>query len=65
MQYQNLEDLISHSSSSRRFFLSLPVPVQRKLHERHSGYIHNALELHARVDALNRQQYLETLGGWR
>lgn len=34
MQYENLKLLISSSSSSRRFFLSLPVDVQLSLHDK-------------------------------
>ncbi len=51
MRYENLNQLIRESSSSRRYFLSLPVSMQLKLHE-HNDYIHTADELHRRTDAI-------------
>lgn len=51
MKYENLNQLIRESSSSRRYFLSLPVSMQFKLHE-HNDYIHTADELHRRTDAI-------------
>lgn len=51
MRYENLNQLIRESSSSRRYFLSLPVSMQVKLHE-HNDYIHTADELHRRKDAI-------------
>lgn len=66
MQYDNLNHLVRESSSSRRYFLSLPVSMQIELC-RHSDYIHTAAELHRHVDAVKayncqvqlseRQQY--------
>lgn len=51
MRYENLNQLVRESSSSRRYFLSLPVSMQLKLHE-HNDYIHTADELHRRTDAI-------------
>lgn len=51
MRYENLNHLVRESSSSRRYFLSLPVETQIELHE-HNAYIHTAAELHRRVNAL-------------
>ncbi len=51
MLYNSLNELVSHSRSSRRYFLSLPVSMQLALHE-HNLYIHSAADLHARVDAI-------------
>ena len=51
LRYENLNQLIRESSSSRRYFLSLPVSMQLKLHE-HNDYIHTADELHRRTDAI-------------
>lgn len=51
MRHENLNQLIRESSSSRRYFLSLPVSMQLKLHE-HNDYIHTADELHRRTDAI-------------
>ena len=49
MKYNNLHDLITGSSSSRRYFLTLPVDMQLKLH-RDSDNIHTAEELHRLAD---------------
>ena len=46
MKYLNLHELIQNSSSSRRYFLSLPVETQIDLHKLNS-FIHTAQELHA------------------
>ena len=53
MQYANLHELIMHSSSTRRYFLSLPVSVQMQLHEQ-GGYIRSAESLCLRVCALEK-----------
>ncbi|MBS5736614.1 MAG: hypothetical protein KHW62_01165 [Clostridiales bacterium] len=44
MRYDNLNELIRESSSSRKFFLSLPVNTQISLHE-YNDYIRTAEEL--------------------
>ena len=49
----NLHELIMHSSSTRRYFLSLPVSVQMQLHEQ-GGYIRSAESLRLRVCALEK-----------
>lgn len=54
LYYATLHDLIQHSSSSRSYFLSLPVNVQLKLHDEFDEYIHSAQELHSLVDALDQ-----------
>lgn len=51
MRYENLNHLVSESSSIRRYFLSLPVETQTELHEL-NNYIHTAAELHRLVSAL-------------
>lgn len=51
MRYKNLNHLVRESSSTRRYFLSLPAETQIELHE-HNDYIHTAAELHRRVSAL-------------
>lgn len=56
MKYDNLHDLISHSNSSKKYFLSLPVSMQVALHE-HNDYIHTAAELHARADAIEKYNH--------
>lgn len=58
MKYTDLHDLISHSASSRRYFLSLPVSLQLALH-RHNAYIHTAAELHLRADMLQKGRVSE------
>lgn len=51
MRYINLNELIKNSSSTRKYFLSLPVDMQLSLHE-HNDYIHTALELRNHVSAI-------------
>ena len=51
LRYENLNHLVRESSSSRRYFLSLPVEMQIKLHE-HNNNIHTSAELHCLVDDL-------------
>lgn len=51
LRYKNLNQLVHESSSSRRYFLSLPVDTQIKLHE-YNDYIHTAAELHRHTDAI-------------
>lgn len=55
MKYENLNQLIRKSSSSRRYFLSLPVSMQLKLHE-NNDYIHTADELHRCTDAILKHE---------
>ena len=44
MSYENLRQLLQNSSSSRRYFLSLPVELQMTLHKQ-GAYIHRADDL--------------------
>ena len=37
--YKNLENLLAGSSSARRYFLSLPVSLQLRLHENSSAIL--------------------------
>ena len=52
MKADDLHDLIRRSSSTRRYFLSLPVGMQMDLHEK-NAHIRTAEELHRFVDYLN------------
>ncbi|MDU4087270.1 MAG: hypothetical protein E7H80_08480 [Thomasclavelia ramosa] len=45
IKYQNLHELIQRSSSSREYFLSLPVDTQLRLHVL-NDYIHSLHQLH-------------------
>lgn len=63
MQYANLHDLIFRSSSSRRYFLSLPVEMQMSLHE-HNDCIHTAAQLHERAGALERYHHALAISGF-
>ncbi len=49
LQYKNLNELICKSSSSRKYFLSLPVSIQIELHK-YNEYIHSANQLHIKAD---------------
>lgn len=53
MQYKNLQELLFHSTSSRQYFLSLPVPVQQALHDR-DPFIHSAADLHVHAQAVEQ-----------
>lgn len=52
MKYADLHELLIHSSSTRRYFLSQPVQMQIALHNR-GNYIHSAHELRMHIDAVN------------
>ena len=56
MRYDSLHDLINSSSSSRKFFLSLPVKMQICLHE-HNDYIHTADELHRKAEIIEKYEH--------
>lgn len=56
MRYNNLHDMINSSSSTRRYFLSLPVEMQISLHK-HNDYIHTAEELHRKVSVIENFEY--------
>ncbi len=56
LQYTNLHDLILGSSSTRRYFLSLPTDMQMQLHE-YNDLIHSAAELHAQVGLIDRYRH--------
>lgn len=49
MLYNSLHHLISRSSSSREFFLSLPVEVQMVLHK-DNFFIHTQLDLRRKAE---------------
>ena len=50
MRYDNLHQLIQGSSSTRRYFLSLPADMQCRLHAQ-GEHIHFAQQLHDSVRA--------------
>ena len=56
MQYQDLHELVDRSSSSRRYFLSLPVSTQLSISE-FGEWIRSAAELHAHVERLERYEH--------
>lgn len=51
MKYKDLHDLILHSSTNRKYFLSLPVSLQLVLHKYNSS-IHTAAELHLKANII-------------
>lgn len=53
MRYSNLHDLINSSQSSRKYFLSLPVETQMRLHS-NGELVHSAFELHSLVGTLEK-----------
>ena len=59
-KYNNLEDLIGNSNSSRSFFSSLPTDIQAQLHSRNSD-IHTAHELRQTAVLLqNHAEFMES-----
>lgn len=56
--YKNLENLLAGSSSARRYFLSLPVSLQLRLHE-NSSTIQTAASLRRIAPILEHQSLLE------
>lgn len=63
MKYDNLSHLVNNSSSSRKYFLSLPAETQIELHK-YNDFIHNAAELHRLADSLEKYHRQVQLGGW-
>ncbi|WP_164997133.1 hypothetical protein [Clostridium minihomine] len=55
MKAENLQDLIRRSSSTRKYFMSLPVPAQLELH-RYNEHVKTADQLHRYAD------YFQTTG---
>lgn len=55
MKYADLQDLINHSSSTRQYFLTLPVPLQLVLHK-YGSYIHTAADVHFYADSLQKNE---------
>lgn len=51
MKYENLQDLLSHSTTTRQYFLTLPVSLQLVLHK-YNSYIHTAADLHLKADMI-------------
>lgn len=56
MQYEDLHNLLKSSSSTRKYFLSLPVETQLSLHN-HNDYIHTAEELHRKISMIENYDY--------
>lgn len=63
MAYENLRGLIAGSSSTRAYFLSLPVELQLALHEQ-DAVIRTAAELRRRAAALeDYRRHVRLSGG--
>ena len=56
MHYKSLHDLINLSSSTRIYFLSLPVEMQMQLHQ-YNDIIHSAHDLHKLVDIIPKYNH--------
>ena len=61
MPYNNLQELINHNSSTRAYFLSLPVDMQIRLHE-YGDYINSAQSLRNAVSAISDIKHIEDSG---
>lgn len=55
--YHNLSALLMGSTSTRAYFVSLPVWLQIQLHENHN-YICTAAQLHYVADILRKQKHI-------
>jgi hypothetical protein len=53
MLYKDLNELVYHSSSSRRYFFSLPVSMQLSLSE-YGNIIRSAAELRAHAERMEK-----------
>ena len=63
MYYQNLNELILKSSSSKQYFYSLPSKTQEQLREQ-TRYIHTLAQLHQQAESallLQRQREIRNL----
>lgn len=61
MRYANLHQLLAGSSSTRQYFLALPVATQLALHQ-HNEHIHTAAQLRRHQQAVEDYQRLDALG---
>ena len=61
MHYANLHQLLQGSSSTRQYFLSLPLATQLALHQ-HNEHIHTAVQLRRHQQAVEDSQHLKALG---
>ncbi|MBQ8552424.1 MAG: hypothetical protein IJ428_07030 [Clostridia bacterium] len=61
MLYANLRELVRRSSSSRRFFFGLPVPLQLKLSE-YDEHIRSAADLHRYAEAVEKHEHAVEIG---
>lgn len=62
MKYLNLHELLTHSSSTRRYYLLQKVEMQIALHKR-GDYIHSSHELRMHIDAVNAYNRISALSG--
>jgi len=53
LRYDNLHELISSSSGTRKYFLSLPFKIQTQLYE-HNNYIHSSADLRLRLTQIEK-----------
>lgn len=64
LKYENLDQLIRGSSSSRRYFMSLPVEMQLALHQ-HGDSICTAEQLHRLANAIPKHRRQVEISGFR
>lgn len=64
MGYQNLNELIRNSKTSRDYFYHLPVEIQIQLHQLQDS-IHTAADLHATVDQVKHYNRQIQLSGFQ
>ena len=61
--YRDLQQLLQNSTSSRAYFLSLPVSMQLRLHSM-ASQIHTAEQLHQTATMQAQWEHLAHLSGW-
>ena len=63
MLYQDLNELINNSKSSRYYFMSLSPNIQYELHK-YGEFIHSSAQLHKFVYDIKINKKLIELGSW-
>ncbi len=63
MQYNNLTQLLSESTDSRRYFMNLPVEMQLELHK-YNDSVRTSRELRDMVETLNSGNRYSAIGNF-
>lgn len=63
MQYNNMTELLSESSDTRRYFLNLPQEMQIELHKFNDS-VRTPRELRQRVEAISRENHFDVFSNY-